>query len=127
MAAPRRSNRSYARASAKRRGHPPRHALRRPSLRRFRFHAFASRSRGVFTHGAFLEKIDRFAHASPAPALSVAREWPRLLHWPPDASPGRLRLRAGMGRKARGNPRENKNTTAPPPPPPPLRAKCEIL
>src|SRR5260370_26572035 len=100
MAAARRSHRPPARASADRRRHPPRHALRRPGLRRFRFHALASRSGSLFPHGAFLEKIDRVAHGSPAPALSVALERPRLFHRPPDASPGRLRLRASLGRQA---------------------------
>src|SRR5260370_24001190 len=115
MAAPRRSHRPPARASADRRRHPSRHALRRPGLRRFRFHTLASRSGSLFPHGAFLEKIDRVAHGSPAPALSVARERPPLFHRPPDASPRRLRLRAILGREPPPNPPTARASPRPPP------------
>src|SRR5216684_3085373 len=90
-----------ARTSAELRRHPSRHALCRAGLRRFRFHALASRSGGLFPDRAILEKADRPAHGSLAAILSVAIKRPRLFHRPPNASPRRRRLRSRLGREAR--------------------------
>src|SRR6266478_6464975 len=109
------SHRPSSRASSEWRRHPPRHALCRAGLRGFRFHTLASRSRSLLTHRTLLEKIDCPAHGSPPPALSVALEWPRLFHWPPDASPGRFRLRSSMGPEARTHPRTARASPRRPP------------
>src|SRR5258705_4865521 len=94
-------HRPSTRASAKWRGHPPRHPLRGSGLRRFRFHALAPRSRSLFPHRAILKKIDRAARGSPASILPVALERPRLFHRPPDASPRGRRLCPRVGSQAR--------------------------
>src|SRR5712672_2546114 len=94
-------HRPSPRARAKWRRHTPRHALCRSSLRRFRFHALAPRSRSLFPHRALLKKIDRAAHGSPASILSVALERTRLFHRPPDASPRGRRLCPRVGSQAR--------------------------
>ena len=75
---PCRSHRPLSRTSHQRRRHPPRHPLRRASLRPFRLHQSHTRSRRLFPHRNVFEKIDHPARRSPAPTLPVALRRPRL-------------------------------------------------
>ena len=115
MAPPRRSHRPLARASHQRRRHPPRHALRRAGLRRFRLHEIAPRSRRLFPHRTVFEKINHPAHRPPAPALPMALRRPRLFHRPPDPSPRRRRIRPRLRRQARPHPRPTRRRPRRPP------------
>ena len=86
-----------------------RHALRRPSLRRFRLHAFASRSRRIFPHRNFFKETHHPAcRSSPSP-LPLAIQRPRLFHRPPHTSPRRRRIRPGLGRQTSRTRANSKN------------------